>query len=158
MAEIQYREANESDIPAMAQLRSDVWGTEEYWIKRISGYMRGETDPQQALKPRIFYIALEDGETIGFIAGHLTHRYECEGELEWINVVPEYRGKGISRELLQLLARWFAGQNSLHVCVNVDPANAAALNFYRRHGADNLNEHWLVWKDISVVLGNKYLL
>ena len=31
-----------------------------------------------------------------------------------------------------------------------DPKNMKAQNFYRKHGAENLNEHWLFWKDISV--------
>jgi ribosomal protein S18 acetylase RimI-like enzyme len=38
--------------------------------------------------------------------------------------------------------------------VDVDPANAAAQRFYRRHGAETLNEHWLVWNNINVVLGD----
>jgi hypothetical protein len=36
-----------------------------------------------------------------------------------------------------------------------DPANTTALRFYKRQGADDLNEHWLVWNDIKVVLGQR---
>lgn len=36
--------------------------------------------------------------------------------------------------------------------MDVDPANTTARRFYMPHGAENLNEHWLVWNDIKVVL------
>ena len=153
MEDIQYREANESDIPDLARLRRVVYGTEEYWNNRISGYMRGEIYPQQALKPRVLYIAYIPGKVVGFIAGHLTQRFKCQGELEWINVDALYGRQGIALKLLRLLAGWFVEQKSSNVCVDVDPANVMALNFYKKHGALHLNKHWLVWNDISVVMG-----
>jgi hypothetical protein len=39
--------------------------------------------------------------------------------------------------------------------VDVDPANTTARRFYTRHGAEKLNDYWLVWNDISVVLGEQ---
>lgn len=152
MQMVQYREANKFDIPAMAIIRAEEWGTEEYWKNRIAGYMDCVLQPKEALKPRVIYIASEPGNVIGFISGHLTHRYECDGELEWINVIPEYRRSGIASELLQLLASWFIEQKALRICVDVDPSNLAARHFYKKHGTENLNKHWLVWKDINVVL------
>jgi ribosomal protein S18 acetylase RimI-like enzyme len=151
MAEIQYKKANEKDIPAMARLRSARWGTEEYWNARITGYMRGESDPQQALKPRMLFVAVDGENVVGFIAGHLTRRYGCDGELEWIDVSLEYRGKGIAWGLFRRLAIWFIEQKSLKICVDVDPDNLVAVKFYTRHGAEPLNKHWMFWKDISLV-------
>jgi ribosomal protein S18 acetylase RimI-like enzyme len=89
---------------------------------------------------------------VGFIAGHLTRRYACDGELEWINVVSDRRGSEIASELLRLLAAWFARHEAFRICVDVDPANTIARRFYTRHGAQSLNDHWLVWNDIKVVL------
>jgi ribosomal protein S18 acetylase RimI-like enzyme len=153
-ASIKYRIANDSDIPGMACLRSEQWGpgTEEIWEKRISGYLQGEANPQQSLATRIIYVATKDEEVVGFIAGHLTRRFGCEGELQWINVGLEYRGVGIASQLLQQLAAWFAGQKALQICVNCASDNAIGQRFYRRHGAQNLNEHWLIWKDIAVLI------
>jgi hypothetical protein len=37
------------------------------------------------------------------------------------------------------------------ICVNVEPGNRAATRFYFRNGAEKLNEHWLVWKNITAV-------
>jgi len=75
--------------------------------------------------------------------------------LEWINVIPEHRGSGIALALLRKLAAWFAEQKALRICVDVEPSNIAARRFYKRHGAADLNEHWLVWNDINVVLGKQ---
>jgi GNAT superfamily N-acetyltransferase len=148
---LQYRQAIISDIPAMAGIRAAVWGTEEYWHDRISGYLAGTHHPQQALAPRIIYVASENDTITGFIAGHLTRRYNCTGELEWINIVPQHQKKGIAGSLIKLLASWFIHQNSFRVCVDVDPGNTIARNFYKQHGATDLNEHWLVWEDIRIV-------
>ena len=151
----QYKEAEKSHIPGMAKIRAAEWGSEEYWNHRIAGYMNCELHPQQALMPRVAYVALHQNAVIGFIAGHLTKRYDCDGELQWINVIPEYRGNKVAEELLRLLAAWFTAQHALYICVDADPENAAAQKFYKKHGAENLNKHWLVWKDISILLKHK---
>jgi ribosomal protein S18 acetylase RimI-like enzyme len=140
----------------MAEIRAVEWGTIDYWHDRISRYLNENNYPysQTALLPRVVYVGLKNNVLTGFIAGHLTRRLNCEGELEWINVMAGYRGSGVASELLKLLAEWFAKQGALKICIDVEPANSAAQRFYRRHGAENLNQHWLYWKDISVVLKN----
>ena len=152
---VHYRQAGKSNVPAMARIRAGEWGTEEYWRVRISRYLDRELHPQQALLPRVIYVALEGDSLVGFIAEHLTRRYACDGELEWINVIRERRGSVVASELLRLLAAWFAKQKASRICVDVDPASTTARRFYMRHGADNLNEHWLVWNDIKVVLAER---
>ena len=155
MPALHYREAETSDVPALAQIRAADWGSEEYWQARITGYLNGELHPQKALAPRVMYVVLEGDTIVGFIAGHLTRRYECDGELEWINVIPERRGTGTASELLRRLAAWFVAEKVRKVCVDVDPANPVARRFYARHGAQNLNPHWMIWNDIAEVLGKK---
>ena len=81
MSVVQYRKANRSDIPQMSRIRSSEWETEEYWIMRISGYMKHRLHPFQALRPRIIFVAVESDKVVGFIAGHLTSRLGCKGEL-----------------------------------------------------------------------------
>jgi ribosomal protein S18 acetylase RimI-like enzyme len=137
----------------MAHIRAREWGSFEYWKNRISGYLEGEIHPQRALPSRTCYVAVEQSSLVGFVAGHLTRRYGCAAELEWINVIPERRGAGIASELLRLLAGWFAEQKAFRVCVDVEPSNAVARAFYTRHRAVTLNAHWLVWNDIRHVLG-----
>jgi ribosomal protein S18 acetylase RimI-like enzyme len=155
MTPLKFREAEKSDVPAMAQIRASNWETEEYWRTRIAAYLARELHPQHALIPRMGFVALESDSFVGFIAGHLTTRHGCDGELEWIDVIPERRGSGVAPELLRLLAAWFVKQNARRICVDVDPANAIARRFYARHGATELNPHWLVWSNISAVLGKQ---
>jgi ribosomal protein S18 acetylase RimI-like enzyme len=154
MPTVQYREANPSDIPAMAGIRieGEEGGASE---DRMARYLAREHHPQQALMPRVIYVAMEGDSMVGYIAGHLTRRYACDGELQWIYVVPKRRGSSVATELLYLLAAWFVEQNASRICVNVDPANTIAARFYTRHGAETLNKHWLVWADIKVVLGER---
>ena len=144
-----YRLAAAADIPAMARIRAAEWESEEYWLRRLAAYMGGTLDPQQALTPRITCVAVHDEQVVGFIAGHRTRRFDCDGELEFINVIPAHRGTGVATELLRLLAQWFVERKALRVCVDPDDP---ARRFYTRHGAVPLNWHWLVWPDISVVL------
>jgi ribosomal protein S18 acetylase RimI-like enzyme len=136
----------------MARIRSADWGIEELWRVRISRYLNHEHHPRQALAPRVMYVAVDEDAVVGFIAGHLTRRHGCEGELQWINVISERRGSGVATELLRLLAEWFVAQNVSRICVDVEPENTAARRFYMRHGAEDLNPSWLVWSDIRVVL------
>jgi GNAT superfamily N-acetyltransferase len=147
---IDYREATEDDIPSLSRLRSLGWGEIDYWIPRITAYMDGTSNPQKALPERIIYVAMDGEKVIGLIAGHLTRRFDCDGELEWIDVDTEYRRKGIASELVKILAKWFAGQGAKKICV--DPGNENARKFYAANGAGNLNQHWMYWEDISAVL------
>jgi ribosomal protein S18 acetylase RimI-like enzyme len=151
MSTILYRQAEPVDIPAMGRLRAQRASREEYWTDRITRYFEGEHNPQMALPPRIGYVAVEGETVIGLITGHLSRRYSCDGEVQWIHVAPEHRRSGVASELLRLLARWFVAQNAFKICVDVDPSNEAGLRFYMKHGASVLNPHWLIWNDIRVV-------
>lgn len=141
----------------MARIRAAEWETEDYWNKRIRAYMAGELDPKFALKPRINYVCCEAESIVGFIAGHLTERHACQGELEWINVTRDRRGGGAASGLLRVLAQWFVAQNALRICVDVEPSNTVARRFYARHGAEDLKPHWMVWDDVRVVLEKQSL-
>jgi ribosomal protein S18 acetylase RimI-like enzyme len=149
MSEILYREARQEDLISLASIRAANWETREYWYNRISGYFNYTHNPQKALKPRVMYVAVQEEVIIGFIAGHLTTRYECEGELEWIDVLKEYRRSGIATELIGILREWFLLQKAHKICV--DPGNEIARKLYKKNGADNLNDHWMFWKDIGTI-------
>jgi ribosomal protein S18 acetylase RimI-like enzyme len=118
----------------------------------MARYLEGLHHPQHALGPRVSYVAVEDDSVVGYGAGHLTRRYGCDGELQWIYVVAEHRRRRVASELVRLLASWFATRNVSRICVNVAPDNAGARSFYTRQGAENLNEHWMVWSEIKVAL------
>lgn len=143
------REAKDTDIAQLSALRALEWGTEEYWVERISKYMKRKPGPMQALAERTVFVVVDSKQIVGFAAGHLTTRYNCDAELQWINVLPGFRQRGVASELLEAMMHWFRKQDVLKVCVDVDPENLSAEKFYAKHGAIRLNEHWMIWEDIS---------
>jgi GNAT superfamily N-acetyltransferase len=146
-----FRPAEDGDIDAMAAIRAREWETEAYWKGRIGSYIAVEQSPQQALPSRAVFVAVDDGQVVGFVAGHRTRRYGCDAELQWINVTPERRGDGIAGQLLAVMASWFVEQGALRVCVDVEPNNTGARGLYARYGAERLNHHWMVWQDVRVI-------
>jgi GNAT superfamily N-acetyltransferase len=164
-----------ADVNAAADLRAQTWGSVEYWRSRIPLYLSGELTPQHALSPRAAFVAVVDAKfdegvddgkpdvgrgankrgdeqkIFGFVAGHLTRRHECDGELEWIDVDRDHRSRGIAGKLLKVMGGWFLAQPALRICVDVDPKNAAARALYAKHGAVPLNPHWMVWEDVRTM-------
>jgi len=76
-----YRVATSADVPAMEECRvGDVDAGEPDW--RMAAYLEGRHHPGQARKPRTGVVALDDDRAVGYIAGHLTRRFQCDGELQ----------------------------------------------------------------------------
>jgi GNAT superfamily N-acetyltransferase len=146
MSPVTYRQALPADVPRFVGLPREG---EAGGDSRMLAYLTGKHHPQRAMAPRVMWIA-EDGESpVGYIAGHLTKRFDCDGELQWIYVIPEHRRTDVGSELLRLLAGWFIEQGARRICVDV--GDDAARPFYRRHGAVELNKHWMVWNDIGEI-------
>lgn len=76
-----YREATSVDAPAMAQgrLPDPVAGPPD---PRMAAYLDRQHHPQQALPPRVGYVAMANDAVIGYIAGHRTRRLDCDGEVQ----------------------------------------------------------------------------
>jgi ribosomal protein S18 acetylase RimI-like enzyme len=153
---IKYRIVTNQDIPHLAEIRAKNSQTQYYWNNRIGGYVNDTHGPQQALQSRIVFVASDNDTIVGFIAGHLTKRYECQGELQWIDVIENYRRRGIASELVRLLAQWFIERESYAICI--DPGNETARKFYETNGAKALNKHWMYWSDIRFVFDKEEIL
>jgi len=147
---VDYREATVADVAAMARSRltDPAAGRAD---ERMEAYLERKHHPQLALAPRVAYVASVASAVVGYIAGHLTRRYGCDGEVQYLFVTPEYRGTGVAARLLRLQARWFTQQGARKICVNVEPGNAVARAFYARQGATELNRFWMVWDEIHTV-------
>jgi GNAT superfamily N-acetyltransferase len=148
---IVYREADLADVPAMTLCRASdtAAGPAD---PRMSLYFEGRHHPQKALTPRTGFVAVAGDAVVGYIAGHATTRFDCEGELQYLYVAREYRRQGVATILVQHLAEWFDLEGIKSVCVNLDPESKAAVEFYRSCGAQPLNRHWYVWRDVSTIL------
>lgn len=118
-------------------------------IHRWKAYMCKEHHPRDAKDPRIVYIAIVNGEIVGFVAGHLTERLGLEGELQSIYILPNHQGQGLGTQLVIALAKWFKKWDANEVCV--DRKNGSE-DFYIKLGA-RFNDHgWLVWDNFLDVL------
>jgi ribosomal protein S18 acetylase RimI-like enzyme len=140
------RSAEESDIAGMASIRAAESEDEFVWGDRIARYLRGEQFPPHALHSRAIFVAV-DQEVVGFVAGHLTLRPGCQGELQWINIAVDHRGSGVARALITRLGTWFVEQDAKCICVKVDFRNVLARRLYSSCGAQILDEDWMIWDD-----------
>jgi ribosomal protein S18 acetylase RimI-like enzyme len=138
------REAGVQDIAFMAGLR----GGGELVEQTISNYMNGSYSPRFALSERAVHLALFGDSRAGYVAGQRTTRHDCDGELQWLNVAEEFRGGGIADALMTRMFAWFESVGAFQISVNVAPENVAARKVYARLGAERLNEHWMIWKDL----------
>ena len=149
MSAMRYRLVEPADVPRLAGMpRAGEAGGAS--VDRMRRYLAGEHHPQQALAPRAMWVAETDEVPVGYAAAHLTRRFDCAGELQWIYVVPDQRRAGVATALLRLAAVWLLAQGARRVCVDV--GDDAARPFYRRRGATELDRHWMVWEDIASAL------
>lgn len=142
------RLAGADDVTAMDDLRRRSGWTGGAGAERVRAYLAGTHTPRDALAPRAVFVAESHGDMLGYIAGHLTTRMGCDGELQWLLVERECRRGGMAHTLLVALTAWFAARGARRICVNVEPANEEARRFYGRHGAESVDTHWLVWRDL----------
>jgi GNAT superfamily N-acetyltransferase len=150
---VHIREATSADVAAIAQCRSsDPAAGPADW--RMAGYFDGRHHPHRALPPRIGFVALDAGNVVSYIAGHLTTRFGYQGELQYLFVAPEYRRHGVATTLLRHLAAWFRDHDATRVCVDVNLDSPSAAPFYERLGARSFKPHWWGWDDITVVLAS----
>jgi GNAT superfamily N-acetyltransferase len=115
----------------------------------MAAYLMGSHHPTGALEPRVAFVAEADGETIGYIGGHLTRRFDCDGELQYLYVAEAHRRSGVGAQLFERLAAWFGDHQASRVCVDVEPGNLRARGFYSALGAEPLSPYWMVWPDLS---------
>jgi len=145
--ELRYRQASAADVPEIMRARSTDPAAEP-GDSRLAAYLQGTHHPQHALAPRVVYVAVAGRSVVAYIAGHLTQRHACDGEVQYLWVAPQHRRQGIATELLSQLGGWFAAQRARKVCVNVAEDNVGAQVFFKGRGAGELELHWLVWADI----------
>ena len=140
------RSGEENDIARMASIRAAESQDMFFWSDRIARYLSREHSPEHALQSRAFFVAVDE-EVVGFVAGHLTRRFGCQEELQWINIAVDRRGSGVARALITRIGAWFVEQEANRVCVNVDFRNVLARRLYSSCGAQILDKNWMVWDD-----------
>jgi GNAT superfamily N-acetyltransferase len=141
--------ATEADVADMIACRDPAESEGVPPVRALVGYMAGTYHPRLALRPRVVLVATIEAEVVGYISGHLTRRYDCDAEVQWLYVAPEHRRHGIASSLLETLAGWFAEQDARRVCVNVAPTNTGGMALSRGRGAHPLKPQWWIWEDMA---------
>ena len=150
---VRFREATSADATAMAQCRLTDPTDGGAADPRIAAYLDCHHHPQQALVPRVGYLALDNDTVVGYIAGHLTTRHGCSGELQYLFVTLSYRRRGIATALLRLLAEWFLAQGAQRICVAIaGDSPVEAKPFCENFGAAPLRKYWHAWEDIGAIV------
>ena len=114
-------------------------------------YFAGQT-PVSAKPERIVLKAVIDGHIIGYIAGHLTNRYDKDAEIQSFYVVKQHQRKGMGTELLKQFLNWTINHQSESLCVGIFPENPYKA-FYLKHGGSYINPHWIGWDDLQLLKG-----
>lgn len=81
--------------------------------------------------PDAVLVAHAAGRVVGFAR---TGRHVSRGEIETLGVVPEWRGRGLGRALLQWGVAWLQARTSDPVTLMVEGQNENALRLYRDTG------------------------
>ncbi len=108
----------------------------------------GGESPQTSKPGRVVYKAVIDDKIVGYIAGHLTTRYNMDAEIQSFYILKGHQRNGIGKQLLNSFINWMKQQGAKSLCVGFDPANPYK-SFYLKQGGKYLNEHWIIWDDVS---------
>lgn len=127
-AQLKYSSPTDEDMNVIAQMRSMT----EPWKSR------GETQAESLenlTKLRPFaHIARISGQVVAYITIERDGPVPGAAYLRNIVVKPELRQKGLGALVLEQGLAVARDMNRKTVALRVDPANAAAVNFYRKNG------------------------
>ena len=116
-------------------------------VKRWQTYFNGQS-PANSKPERIVLKAVEDGQIIGYIAAHLTNRYDRDAEIQSFYILKDRQRKGVGSKLLLKLQDWLTAQNAGSLCVGISPENPYKA-FYLKYGGGYINPHWICWDDLG---------
>lgn len=95
-----------------------------------------------------------DNKIIGYLSGHLTTRFDLDAEIQSFYILKQEQRKGIGTALLLEFAAWLIQQNAKSLCVGIKAENKYR-SFYLKYGGEYLNEHWIIWKDMTTLQKTK---
>ena len=126
LAGVSVRMAREADIPVIAEIINASYRDISVPEAQVAGWRN-----RPVYEPELWCLAEDSGgRPIGCAIADLD-RETGEGILEWVQVLPEYRGKGIGTVLVTWL---LAGMQGMAAFATVSGKEPAAERLYRRCG------------------------
>lgn len=159
---IVFRDANASDIAALAELHVTTWNATYNTTRGPSVATRTKqwdavfTEPNR----RDFVLVLEDrtGRLVGFAWGR-PHRGAFAGELSKIYLRWEYHGLGLGRRMMQETAQRFLARGIESFILFAEVSNPT-IGFYDRMGGERLQDERALftgaygWRDLTKLLAS----
>ncbi|MFM8261526.1 MAG: GNAT family N-acetyltransferase [Pirellula sp.] len=108
-----------SDVPELAAMRSTD--------KAIEGYQANRTPGVNG-----WFVLRSEGEPAGCLI-LARHNYPL-GEISYLGLAPEFRGKGYSSGIMQFAVDWMSAQKCSKVALAVDCRNEVAMSVYQKWG------------------------
>jgi len=151
--------ATEADIDALADVEIEskresipeiIEGFEidkEARVNRWVTYFKG-TSPQTSKRARIVYKAMSQDRIVGYLAGHLTTRFNLDAEIQSFYILKSHQRQGLGTTLLKQFAAWLQSNHATSLCVGIAPENQYKA-FYLKHKGQYINDHWIYWADIN---------
>ena len=154
--------ADDSDIPELTrvEIESKIHSIPECIeafeidpnsrASRWRTYFDGQS-PQTSKPQRVVFKAIYQDSIVGYLAGHLTTRYNMDAEIQSFYVLKMHQRNGIGSYLLSEFAGWVIANECKSLCVGI-AANNKYQAFYLKHGGKHLNEHWIYWNDVRPLI------
>ena len=111
-----------ADLRAVMAIRGDVFIHEQNLTNVV------DDDPYDAGSGAVVLLALYDGEPVG--TGRV-HVWRGDAHIAWVAVLPDYRARGVGRELMVALLDAARELGARRVTLS---AQTHAIGFYRRLG------------------------
>jgi len=127
---ITYRVATAFDLPVFVSLDKELFP--------YSPWSASQYKEEFSAPTRHFVVAVDDEQNIIGYAGVFAPG-AAEADVLTVGVVPNHRGKGVARQLMELLTNWAHNQGSTAMMLEVKVDNAEAIGLYESLGYSKLN-------------------
>ncbi|MCK4443268.1 MAG: GNAT family N-acetyltransferase [Thermoplasmata archaeon] len=117
------RKATVEDLPLLMEIEKVCFKSARYSKEQIEWILTGENEA--------IYIYFEDARPVGSV---MLSMQGDPGRVISIGVHPDWREKGVARELMNTAEKWFSESGAREVDLEVSVENSEALNLYSSMG------------------------
>jgi len=142
------RSATIDDLQALRSLNEQIFADnfkyDDDIILNFASTPKGKEYFKKAIKNKngCLFIAEKNGQKIGYIDGgkkDISYRKSRYFEINDMGVIPEKRGQGIGKLLLQAATKWVKKNGYQRIYINCYAKNKKALSFYQRSGYSEID-------------------
>jgi len=120
----------------------DSWGFSPNSIKEIKNKIQSDNNIKGGI---LFYIETNNPE--GYVWLTKNTKNHNTAHISMIGTLPESRGKGIAKKLLESSINFLIKNNYLNLILEVDDDNVSAKNLYKKYGFEDIEKSF--WYEFS---------